>query len=163
MEIEEFDQIREEAKTYLELKDAAYTIIKKEKTIENLLKAQKFYDIDPTINNDLLLLELNQNYEFFNDHLEKYVNTLTLFQRKNLIREINKKKIKVNVILNTKSNKDIYLEMIKIAKEGNLKKFHKIFINNCTCEIIHFKIPLIYGDEELYYSFLLNHLYYNII
>ena len=30
MEIEEFDQIREEAKTYLELKDAAYTIIKKE-------------------------------------------------------------------------------------------------------------------------------------
>ena len=163
MEIEEFDQIREEAKTYLELKDAAYTIIKKEKTIENLLKAQEFYDIDPTINNDLLLLELNQNYEFFNDHLEKYVNTLTLFQRKNLIREINKKKIKVNVILNTKSNKDIYLEMIKIAKEGNLKKFHKIFINNCTCEIIHFKIPLIYGDEELYYSFLLNHLYYNII
>ena len=163
MEIEEFVQTREEGKTYLELKDSAYEIINKGKTIEIFLKAQEFYDIDPKINNDLLLLELEQNYKHFNDHLEKYINTLTLSQRKNLINEINKKKIKVNVVLNKKSNKDIYFEMVKIAKEGDLLKFHKSFMHNCTCEIDHFKIPLIYSDEELHYTFLLNHLYYNII
>ena len=32
-----------------------------------------------------------------------------------------------------------------------------------SCEISHFKIPLIYGDEELNYTFLLNHLYFNVI
>ena len=49
--------------------------------------------------------------------------------------------------------------MLEIIDQGDLVKFDKLFRQSCTCQIEHFKIPLIYGEEELHYAFLLNHLY----
>ena len=164
METEEyFEKERKDAKTYKELLDSAYLQFQKEESIDNYLKAIDIYDIDSTMNNKLLLLELKNNYHNLEEDLEKYINTLTLTQKKYLINEIYKKNIRVNnIILTKKSNKEIYFDMLKIIDEGDLGKFDKLFRQSCTCQIEHFKIPLIYGEEELHYAFLLNHLYQNM-
>ena len=111
METEEFfEKERKDAKTYKELLVSAYLHFQKEESIENYLKAIDIYDIDSTMNNKLLLLELKNNYHNFTEDLEKYINTLTLTQKKNLIDEIYKKNIRINnIILTKKSNKEIYL------------------------------------------------------
>ena len=76
-------QKRKDAKTYEELKILAKAKFNEEKSINNFLNAIEIYDIDSTINNSLLLLELEENDERFNYDLVKYMNTLTLLKEKN--------------------------------------------------------------------------------
>ena len=160
----EVEERKTTPKTYVELRELAYKQIENNKSIENYLEAIECFDVDPFINNQLLQAELNCGYEQFSLDLEKYINTLTLEQRKNLIEQIEQKKIEINNIpLSKKSNKELYLSMIKFLKKNDMKIFDKKFKSICTCKIDHFKIPLIYGSEELRYAWLLNHLYYNII
>lgn len=149
--------------TFRELQRKAKNEIKNKEILSNYLEAIQIYDVDPDINYSFLLLESKENYESFLKSFQKYFHSLKLEDRKRLINKI----IKMNTIidkiyLSKESNKSKYLDLIQCLKSQNLMEFNKLYLTTFPNQINHYKIPFIYGSEELRYAFLIHHLHYNI-
>jgi len=149
--------------TFRELQRKAKNEIKNKEILSNYLEAIQIYDVDPDINYSFLLLESKENYESFLKSFQKYFHSLKLEDRKRLINKIIKMNTNIDKIyLSKESNKSKYLDLIQCLKSQNLMEFNKLYLTTFPNQINHYKIPFIYGSEELRYAFLIHHLHYNI-
>ena len=96
----------------------------------------------------------------------QYINTLTTKDKKYIIQEIKNKNLTkfFKEYLNDKSNLESYFKILLLInknKKGNnnISKIRKIFEEKYCIDNSIFKIPLIYGSNNLRYSWLIKDLY----
>lgn len=163
-------EVKKDLKLFQELKDEAYLI--PSDSIKNLKEKNKKYDIDPTINFDLLTKLLDSSNPEFIENYFNLIQTLTFQQKSDLLKKLKdhpfEEEIKSKIGINNKSYIDCYFSI--------LKKMYNYFYENLTYNELEnalktefyvdnekLKIPLIYGTKELIYSSLINNIYHYFI
>lgn len=155
--------------SYEELMGEAKIMIEHATTIVDLEKCIKKYDVDENINLKYLTKIHDINEEKGFEEFMKYKYTLKYEDRDNL------KKTYIENLLKVKSN---YLENVAIYQEDKLEKvffnllkyiieeknlnLSQLFGSFCKefyVDTLEYKIPIIYGNDELFFAHLINSFY----
>ena len=161
---------KKELKSFQELKDSSLPL--PEDNLKDLIKKKNIYDINPNTNYELLIkfISSSSSNEDIVQNFYDYNQTLTFSQRQNIIKKLENteagKLIAKDIGLSKESYVEKYFtilnELRNFYRNQNINNYRKIkqlfgtkyYVNNNS-----FKIPLIYGTNELKYSGLINNLY----
>ena len=155
--------------TFEELKEKGEKKLNISTTLEELKNSIKIFDVDEKMNLEYLNKLENLNGEEAFNEFKKYMYSLQYEKRvefinnhKTQILEIQKKYVPSFVFCQEIQLEKLFFELLKfILDEGgkDLSTIYTAFCTNFFIEALEFNIPLIYGNEELFYSYLINSFY----
>ena len=162
------ESIKKELKCFQDLKNLS--LPSPEDSLEDLIKKKDIYDINPNTNYSLLSRLIELSHEDLVKNFYEYNQTLTFFQRKDIIDKLENtyagKIIAKKIGLSKESYIEKYFSILNELKNfcgyKSLSKFKKIkhlFKTTYFVDNKPIKIPLIYGTKQLKYSGLINNLY----
>ena len=156
-------------KTYQELKEEAQTISNYAKNIKDMENCIKIYDVNEEINLKYLktLVEIDNKKGF--DEFIKYKYTLNYEERINFMDIFKENLSNVQKDYSDKfvfCQKDrlekVFLALLKFLIEEEKIDLSKLFGKFCKefyIETLEYKIPIIYGNDELFFAHLINSFY----
>ena len=140
--------------SYEELKKRAKSCIKKKYDISNYKEAFKYYDVDPIINKEYLTLLNNIKDKNANNEFIRLMYTLNDVDRIEL-----SKALKIDY--KGKNSEEIFNNILNllISDKINYKAFEQKLKKDYYIEFSELKIPFYEGNNEYFYSGLVNQFY----
>lgn len=157
--------------TYMELKEKAKQSISSSKTLKDFKNSIKIFDVDEIINSNYLeRVGAINNKKVFDEFLYfKY--TLKYDERIRLMKKYQDE-IKITyeqnnynknfVLIQEKKLEEVFLNLLRfiIEEKGiNLKKLFEKFCNDFYVDTLNLNIPIIYGNDELFFAYIINTFY----
>ena len=140
-----------------ELRDIAKSYITKNPKITNYTDAFKKYDIDPNLNRDYLKLLIKNKEKNTKDKFRELMYTLNDADRINLGQNSN-------IRYEGRSSENIFNDILrKLNTDISYENFEYSLKKENYIEYSNFKIPFFEGNDEYFYSGMVNVLYYYFI
>ena len=155
--------------SFEELKKNAEISLNNAEGIEDLKNSISIYDVDEKLNLYYLKKFEKINKEKAFDEFCKYMYTIPFKERilyikkyENQILNIQKKYNKDFIFIQSQELEKVFLDLVKFFidnKNQNLSIFYYNFCTKFFIEALDFKIPLVFGNDELVFSYLINSFY----
>ena len=163
------NNIKKDLMTFKELKIKAKKMIKKAKTIQELKNCIKIYDVCEDINlqylKSIYKIDIKECYNEF----IKYQYTLAYNERVQFMKRYKKNLLKVQkkyskdfIYCQEEKLENVFFNLLKYMIEENNLNLMNLYNKFCTTfyvETLAFNIPIIYGNSELFFSYLINAFY----
>ena len=166
------NNIKKDLKTYEELKKKAKEMLLNANSIIDFENCINLYDVDEDINikyldsleqidkekgfNEFIKYQYTINYNERIRLIEVYAEKIhSLYDKKNYCKEFN--------LFQKEKLENVFFDLLKyIGEEKEKLDLNKLFLKLCKefyIETVEYKIPIIYGNEELFFAHMINSIY----